>query len=271
MGVLNVTPDSFYDGGRYLEPEAARARVDGLLAEGANIIDVGAESSRPGAVAVSAPEQLERIDAALRHAVARGAVVSVDTTSPDVAERALELGARLINDVSCLADAELARVTARGRGTLLLMHARGHMSTQAGFSHYPEHGYADVVREVLGEWRRARDRAVSAGLAQADVWLDPGLGFMKNARQSFELLARLEELTGEGVPVVVGASRKSFIASVDGAAPDARLGGTIAAGLGAVERGARVLRVHDVQATRQALAVARLSRRPPRELGAAHA
>jgi dihydropteroate synthase len=271
MGVLNVTPDSFYDGGRYLDPPAARERVDRLLAEGASIIDIGAESSRPGAAAVTAAEQLDRIDASLRHAVARGSVVSVDTTSPEVAERALAAGARMINDVSCLADADLARVTARGQGTLLLMHARGHSSTQAGFSMYPEHGYADVVGEVRDEWRRARERAMSAGLAKADVWFDPGLGFMKNARQSFELLARLDELSDEGVPIVVGPSRKSFIAAVDGSAPDERLGGTIAACLCAVERGARVLRVHDVQATRQALAVARLARRVPVELGAPHA
>jgi dihydropteroate synthase len=271
MGVLNVTPDSFYDGGRYLEPEAARQRVDRLLAEGTHIIDIGAESSRPGAAAVSASEQLERIDAALRHAVAKGSLVSVDTTSPEVAERALAAGARMINDVSCLANADLARVTADGGGTLLLMHARGPMSEQAGFSVYPEQGYGDVVLEVRDEWRRARDRAVSVGMSRPDVWLDPGLGFMKNARQSFELLARLGELTGEGVPVLLGPSRKSFIAAVDGSAPDERLGGTIAACLCAVERGARVLRVHDVQATRQALGVARLARRPASAPGVQHA
>ncbi len=271
MGVLNVTPDSFYDGGRYLGPEAARAQVERLLAEGAAIIDVGAESSRPGAESVPAPEQLERLDTALRHAVARGALVSIDTTSPEVAERALALGARMVNDVSCLADAELARVTARAGATLVLMHARGPMSAQRGFSLYPDSGYADVVRDVLAEWRSARDRAVGAGLAPADVWLDPGLGFAKNARQSFELLARLSELTAEGVPVVVGPSRKSFIASVDGAPPAERLGGTVAACLAAVERGARVLRVHDVRAVGQALAVSRLARRPPARVEAPHA
>jgi dihydropteroate synthase len=260
MGVLNVTPDSFYDGGRYVGPDAARAQVDRLVAEGAAIIDVGAESSRPGAESVPAGEQLARLDVALRHAVARGAVVSIDTTSPEVAERALALGAQVVNDVSCLADPELARVTARAGATLVLMHARGPMRAQRGFSVYPDAGYSDVVVDVLAEWRSARDRAVDAGLAAADVWFDPGLGFAKNARQSFELLARLGELAGEGVPLVVGPSRKSFIASVDGAEPAERLGGTIAACLAAVERGARVLRVHDVLAVRQALAVARLAR-----------
>jgi dihydropteroate synthase len=271
MGVLNVTPDSFYDGGRYLEPAAARAQVDRLLAEGADIIDIGAESSRPGAAAVADDEQLARVTDALTYAVARGTLVSIDTTSPGVAERALVLGANIVNDVSCLADPELARVTARGGGTLVLMHARGPMSAQRGFSVYPDAGYGDVVLDVLGEWRSARDRAVAAGLASSDVWLDPGLGFAKNARQSFELLARLGELGHEGVPVVVGASRKSFIASVDGAPPAERLGGTIAACLAAVERGARVLRVHDVLATRQALAVARLARKPPEREELRHA
>jgi dihydropteroate synthase len=207
MGVLNVTPDSFYDGGRYLGLDAARAQVDRLLAEGASIIDVGAESSRPGAESVPAADQLERLDAGLRHAVARGALVSIDTTSPEVAERALALGARIVNDVSCLADPELARVTARADATLVLMHARGPMSAQRGFSAYPDAGYTDVVLDVLAEWRSARDRAIDAGLAPGDVWLDPGLGFAKNARHSFELLARLPELGHEGVPVVVGPSR----------------------------------------------------------------
>ena len=198
MGVLNVTPDSFYDGGRYASEAAQRAQIDRMLAEGATIIDIGAESSRPGAEPVPAPVQLDRMDAALRHAVARGAVTSVDTTSPEVATRALE---------------------------------RGSMSLQAGFSKYADDGYGDVVTEVRAEWRAARERAVAAGLPPEDVWFDPGLGFAKNARQSFELLARLGELALEGAPLVVGASRKSFIASLDGSAPADRLGGTIAAGL----------------------------------------
>jgi dihydropteroate synthase len=271
MGVLNVTPDSFYDGGRYNDFGAARAQVDRLLEEGADIIDVGAESSRPGALSVSDADQLARLTPALTYAVARGALVSIDTTSPRVAERALELGASIVNDVSCLADPELARVTARAGATLVLMHARGPMQAQRGFSVYPDAGYGDVTRDVLTEWRGARDRAVHEGLPSSDVWLDPGLGFAKNARQSFELLARLGELAGEGVPVVVGPSRKSFIAAVDGAPPAERLGGTIAACLAAVERGARVLRVHDVRAVRQALAVARLATEPPVREEARHA
>jgi dihydropteroate synthase len=260
MGVLNVTPDSFFDGGRYVEAEASRQRVDRLLADGASIIDLGAESSRPGAAPVLAATQMDRLDTALKYAVARGALVSIDTTSPEVADHALRLGARMLNDVSCLADAELATTAARHGATLVLMHARGAIGTMKGYSEYPDAGYADVVNDVRAEWRAARDRATARGLAPEDVWLDPGIGFAKNARQSFELLARLGELTDEGVPVVVGPSRKSFIAAVDGAVADERLGGTIAACLLAAERGARVLRVHDVQAVGQALGVARRTR-----------
>lgn len=262
MGVVNVTPDSFYDGGRYAADETARARIDELVAQGADLVDIGGESSRPRSQPVPAEEQIRRIEGAVRHAVEIGrAIVSVDTTSPEVADRMLELGAQVINDISCLADSELARVTAEHRGVLVLMHSRGPMQKMKGFSEYPDSGYDDVVNDVLGEWRAARDRAVSAGMSPSDVWLDPGLGFAKNARHSFELIARLPELCSEGVPVVVGPSRKSFIGSLDGAPPEGRLGGTIATCVIAAERGARVLRVHDVADVRQALAVARAATR----------
>jgi dihydropteroate synthase len=260
MGVLNTTPDSFFDGGRYEDPGAARAQVDRLVAEGTDIVDIGAESSRPGATPVSAEQQIARMTPALEHAVNRGLVVSVDTTSPEVADHALSCGARIVNDVSCLARPELATVTARHGGTLVIMHCRGNMQEQAGFSVYPDEGYADVVSEVRAELCDARARAVASGLDPACVWLDPGLGFKKNARQSFELLSRLSEFRRDGAPIVVGPSRKSFLASVDGAPPAERLGGTIAACLLAVERGAAVLRVHDVGAVRQALGVAKLAR-----------
>jgi dihydropteroate synthase len=256
MGVLNVTPNSFYDGGRYLGPEAALAHVDALADAGADIIDIGGESSKPGAHAVPAAEQLARIEPAVRAAVSRGVLVSIDTTSPEVAERTLSLGAAIVNDVSCLSDPELARVTARHGAVLILMHARGHMQDMAGFSRYPDTGYGDVVADVLCEWRAARDRATAAGVRRDDVWLDPGIGFAKNARHSYAVLSGLARLTGEGVPVVVGASRKSFISAVDAAPAEQRLGGSLAACLLAAEQGASVLRVHDVRETRQALAVA---------------
>ena len=265
MGVVNLTPDSFFDGGRYATADAAERHVDALLAEGAAVLDLGGESSRPGAEKIPAAQQIDRVRAALSHAVSRGAVVSIDTTDPEVADYALGAGARLVNDVSCLAAPELAAVTARHGATLILMHSRD-MREMSGFSQYPEGRYGDVVEDVRAEWRAARDLAVKAGMAPADVWFDPGLGFAKNARQSFELLRRLGEFASEGVPILVGPSRKSFIATVDGAPPEARLGGTVAACLAAAERGASLLRVHDVAAIRQALGVSRLaSHTPPME------
>jgi dihydropteroate synthase len=258
MGVLNVTPDSFSDGGLYLAESSQRQRIDELIRDGADIIDIGAESTRPGAAAVSASEQIARMEGAVRYAVERGgALVSVDTSSPEVADRMLPLGAELVNDVSCLRASELAAVTALHGAALVLMHSRGPMTEMKGFGAYPESGYRDVVEDVRREWRAARDRAVAAGMAPEQVFFDPGLGFNKSARHSIELLRRLAEFQSEDVPIVVGPSRKSFIASVDDAPPSERLGGTIAACLAAVERGASILRVHDVQPVRQALAVAR--------------
>lgn len=269
MGVLNVTPDSFFDGGRYDAASRAAQRIDQLLAEGADVLDLGAESTRPGAPAIPAEEQITRLEPALRHAVGQGALVSVDTTSPEVARFALGLGAHLINDVSCLADVALARVCAEHGSPLILMHARGPAASMAGFSVYPDSGYQDVVSDVRREWRAARERAVAAGMAADDVYFDPGLGFAKNANQSYALLARLAEFRNEGV-IVVGPSRKSFIAAVDGTPPEQRLGGSVAACVLAAARGAAIVRVHDVREVRQALRVAAVVERESR-LGVAHA
>ncbi len=257
MGVLNVTPDSFYDGGRYTDVGAATARLDQLVTEGADIVDVGAESSRPGAAPVEPNEQIARLEPVVRHAVQEAqALVSIDTTSPAVAERMLQLGAHAINDVSCLANTRLARVAAQHQAALIIMHARGDLGSMSGFSEYPEDAYQDVVADTLNEWTEARDRAVSAGMSAEAVLLDPGIGFAKNARQSFVILRRLVEFRRSGARVVVGPSRKSFIAAVDPNPPGHRLGGTIAACLLCYQRGAAVLRVHDVGAIRQAVAVA---------------
>ena len=149
MGVVNTTPDSFFDGGRYTEEEAARARVDDLLLANTTILDIGAESSRPGSVPVPAAEQIERMEAALEYAVSRGALVSVDTTDPEVADHALGKGARIVNDVSCLANDELATVAARHGAAMILMHSRGPMQKMPGFSQWPDDAYRDVVRDVL--------------------------------------------------------------------------------------------------------------------------
>lgn len=266
MGVVNATPDSFYQAGRSETHHESLRRVDQLCAEGAEIADIGGESSRPGAAHISADEQVARIEPAVSHAVASGKLlVSVDTTSPVVAERMLAIGAVLVNDVSCLADADLARVTARAGATLVLMHTRGALGSMAGFSDYPDDAYADVVADVRREWSEARDRAVAAGMPRERVWFDPGIGFGKNARQSFELLRRLGELKDLNVPMVVGASRKSFIRAVDDVGPEERLGGTIAACLWCAGQGAQVLRVHDVRAVRQALSVTAVLAPPAQE------
>jgi dihydropteroate synthase len=257
MAVLNVTPDSFYDGGRFTSAAEVQAQIASLLASGADLLDIGGESSRPGATPVSAGEQLDRVEPAIRAAVSAGARVSIDTTLPAVAERALGLGAQAVNDVSCLADPDLARVAARAQAVLVLMHTRGTVGSMAGFSEYPSDAYGDVVGEVSAEWCRARDRAVQQGMPRERILFDPGLGFAKNGSQSLELLARLHELAVTGAPIVVGPSRKSFIATVDPSPPEERLGGTIAACLLAAHRGASVLRVHDVRTVKQALLVAR--------------
>lgn len=202
---------------------------------------------------MAAEEQIVRARPALLHAVSRGAIVSIDTTDPRVADFALSHGAQLVNDVSCLADDELARVVARHGATLLLMHSRGSMTEMAGFSDYAECGYRDVVVDVASEWRAARARALGAGMKAASVWFDPGLGFHKSAAHSAELLRNFEAFAELGTLLAVGPSNKSFIGALDGASVHQRLGGTIAACLRAVDAGAALLRVHDVQAMRQAL------------------
>ena len=263
MGVLNVTPDSFFDGGRYDGIGTAARRIDQLVTEGADLIDIGGESTRPGAAAVPASEQIARLEPALRHALGTGRLVSIDTTSPEVARFALGVGAHLLNDVSCLADADLARACAEHRAPLIIMHARGPAASMAGFSVYPDSGYEDVVEDVRREWQSARNRAVVAGMSAEDVYFDPGIGFAKNAQQSYTLLARLAAFQSEGL-IVVGASRKSFIAAVDGAPPEERLGGSVAACLLAAARGAAIIRVHDVREVRQALRVAAVVERESR-------
>ncbi len=255
MGIVNVTPNSFYDGGRYEAPEAGRQRVGQLLDEGADILDIGGESSKPGAPRVSPPQQLERIDSALAEALARDVVVSVDTASPVVADAVLARGAHLVNDVTCLSDPELASAVARHDGYLLLSHARAHQSEMAGFSEWPDDAYSDVVAEVRRDLEAGRARAVKRGVRAERVWFDPGLGFSKNARHTIELLACVGGLVASGAIVVVGASRKSFIRSLHDSPPEQRLGGSLAASLWAARAGAQVLRVHDVAAHRQALAV----------------
>ena len=259
MGILNRTPDSFSDGGRFVEDGAALARAEAMTREGAAIIDVGAESTRPGSAPVGASEQIARLGGVVR-LLAERVLVSIDTTLPEVAERALRDGARVVNSVSLEAAAELGALAAAHGAALVLMHSRGSMEHMAGFSAAADDAYGDVVADVAREWRAAAERALAAGLPREHLILDPGFGFFKNARQSLELCARLRELAALGFPMLVGTSRKSFITRAAGddppAPPDRRLGGSLAAALACVARGAAIVRTHDVAETRQALAVA---------------
>ncbi len=261
MGICNVTPDSFSDGGRYLDPVAACAHVDELIAAGADIVDVGGESTRPGSKPVPPRVQLERVLPVVRHAAARGACVSIDTTNAEVAAACLDAGAHAVNDVSLLADEELARVVAGSGAALVLSHARAPQERMTGYGGWALNAYGDVVRDVTAEWERAAARAGELGVPRASLVMDPGLGFSKASRHSFELLRRTSELVaavhrnGE-VPILYGASRKSFLTLVDPAAkssPEDRDGASIAAALHAVRGGVHILRVHDVRATRQAI------------------
>lgn len=260
MGVCNVTPDSFSDGGEHLGLTEAHARVDALLAAGADIVDIGGESTRPGAPPVAPRVQIERIAEVVRRAATK-ALVSVDTTSAEVARACLELGAHCVNDVSLLGEEGLAGAVAERGAALVLSHARGSQALMAGFGVAPEDGYGDdVVEAVAREWDEAARRAESAGVPRRALIMDPGLGFAKTHLQSAELLRSMRRLVSRvGVPVLVGASRKSFLTLADDrAAPRDRLGASIAAALVAAERGATILRVHDVAETCQALDVARL-------------
>ncbi|MEO8874654.1 MAG: dihydropteroate synthase, partial [Polyangiaceae bacterium] len=261
MGVCNVTPDSFSDGGQHFMVADARAHIDAMLAQGADILDIGGESTRPGAKSVSAKEQLERVLDVVGYAVHacttldRPACVSIDTQDADVARACLAAGAAIVNDVSCCADIELARAVAEAEAAYVLMHSRGSQEKMPGFSVQKDTAYRDVVYDVAREWKAAAARARSAGVAPEVIVMDPGLGFSKNARHSSELVERLGELVANiGVPVAIGASRKSFLKLADPKAdPADRLGASIAVSLIAAARGAQILRVHDVAITRQAI------------------
>jgi dihydropteroate synthase len=252
MGVVNVTPDSFSDGGLYLDPEAAVAHGRELSAAGAEILDVGGESTRPGAEEVPEEEELRRVIPVIEGLVATEAQVSVDTSKAAVAGAAIDAGATIVNDVTALrGDSEMAPLCAERGATVVLMHMRGKPRTMQD-----DPRYDDVVAEVRSFLAERLQAAVAAGVAEEDVWLDPGIGFGKTAAHNMELLRRLGELRDLGRPLVIGTSRKSFIGRVDGSAAGERLGGTIASSVLAAAEGAEVLRVHDVAEVRQALAVA---------------
>jgi dihydropteroate synthase len=251
MGVVNVTPDSFSDGGLYLDPEAAIAHGRELVAAGAEILDVGGESTRPGAEVVGEAEELQRVVPVVEGLSDAGCRISVDTSKARVAEAALGAGAEIVNDVTALrGDPAMASVCAERGATVVLMHMLGEPRTMQD-----DPRYGDVVAEVKAFLAERLEFAVAAGIAEERVWLDPGIGFGKTAAHNMELLRRLGELRDLGRPLVIGASRKSFIGRVDGSAAGERLGGTIASSVLAVAEGAAVLRVHDVAEMSQALAV----------------
>ncbi len=252
MGVVNVTPDSFSDGGLFLEPEAAVAHGEQLVRDGAEILDVGGESTRPGAQAVSVEEEIARIEPVVSDLAGLGHTVSIDTSKLDVAAAALAAGARIVNDVTALrSDPGIAALCAQSGAGLVLMHMQG---TPRTMQENPRYG--DVVEEVKAFLAQRLEVALAAGVAEERIWLDPGIGFGKTLDHNLELLRRLAELRHLGRPLVVGTSRKSFIGKLDGSEADARIGGTIASSVLAAAAGAEVLRVHDVAEVAQALVLA---------------
>lgn len=252
MGILNVTPDSFSDGGRFLDPERAIAQAKRMIAEGADSIDIGAESTRPygGAVPVSAEEELARLAPVFRNVVDLGTPVSIDTTKAKVAAWALESGAAMVNDVWGLQrDPDLARVVAEHDAPIILMHNRDKADPAV-----------DIMADMEAFFARSLDIAACAGIRRDRVVLDPGIGFGKTPEQSLAAIAQLGRLTSFGLPLLVGASRKRFISAVVPSQPGERLAGSLAAHLLAVENGAAIVRVHDVAETVQALRVAQAIR-----------
>jgi dihydropteroate synthase len=250
MGILNVTPDSFSDGGRYLDPDRAFARALEMEEEGADIIDVGAESTRPGSTRISEAEEKRRLIPVLKRLRGRLAVpVSVDTYKAGVAEHALKLGAEIINDPSGLTfDPQLARVVARYDAGLILNHMRGTPETWAKLPPLP-----DPMAAILHDLEAAVHRAVRAGVDRSRIVVDPGLGFGKRGEQNSEILARLEEMARLKLPVLVGPSRKSFLAQKT---EEETLFATAAAVTAAILGGAHIVRVHDVRQMRAVAAVA---------------
>ncbi|HXQ11539.1 MAG TPA: dihydropteroate synthase [Caulobacteraceae bacterium] len=255
MGVVNVTPDSFSDGGKFLDSEAAVAQARRLIAEGADVLDIGGESTRPGAESVSEAEELARVLPLIETLTAESALpISIDTMKPAVARAAVQAGAAIWNDVTALGYAPESLPTAAALGcTVILMHMQGTPRTMAR-----DPRYADVVAEVAAFLDGRARAAMAAGVSPARIWLDPGIGFGKTAEHNLTLLAHLGPIVALGFPVVLGVSRKRFIGAVDpstAARADDRLGGSVAAALAGARAGVAVVRVHDVRETRQALAV----------------
>lgn len=252
MGIVNVTPDSFSDGGVNIDPRAAVASARAMVAAGAGVIDVGGESTRPGSGEMTAAEESARVLAVVRELADGGAVVSIDTRHAVVASAGVAAGASIINDVSGFSDPAMVDVALSCDAGLVVMHMKGDPRTMQD-----EPRYKDVVTEVAGYLGARAAGLVAAGVDPLRIALDPGIGFGKTIEHNLELLRRLDELVALGYPVLVGASRKRFIGELTGVAePRGRVAGSVAAALVAVQRGAAVVRVHDVPETVGALAVA---------------
>jgi dihydropteroate synthase len=252
MGIVNVTPDSFSDGGEYLEPERAIGHGRQLVEEGADVLDIGGESTRPGARGVRADEELARVGPVVEALVRDEARVSIDTSKVAVAEVALTAGAAMVNDVTALrAEPDLAAVCAEHRCDVVLMHMLGDPRTMQ-----ENPTYEDVVDDVKAFLEERIEYAVNEGIDEDRIWIDPGIGFGKTVEHNLELHRRLGELAELGRPIVFGSSRKSFIGKLTGAEVDQRLGGTIASNVIAYANGARMLRIHEVAPLRQALTIA---------------
>jgi dihydropteroate synthase len=260
LGVLNVTPDSFSDGGRFLEPASAVERGLRMEAEGAHLLDIGGESTRPGAQPVSVSEELDRVLPVIGELAKRSkAAISIDTTKFEVARAALDAGATIVNDVSAgRIDPRILALAAEREATVILMHMRGSPRDMQ-----VDPRYDDVVGEIRAFLGERAGAAESAGVASRRIWIDPGIGFGKRLEHNLEILVRLPELRSLGYPICLGVSRKSFIAGAEASAgaakspPEARVGGTAAAVALGVLGGASILRVHDVAVMAQAARVAR--------------
>ena len=253
MGILNVTPDSFADGGRFLDRDAATARAVQMAEEGADIIDVGGESTRPGAAPLSVDEELARVLPVIEAVTGRtDALVSIDTMKAPVARAALDAGAAIVNDVSaCTGDPDMAGVAAEFNAGVVLMHMRGTPRTMQDDPHYQ-----DVVAEVAGYLGGRVEAVRSQGVAEENIAVDPGIGFGKTVAHNLALLAHLGALSNTGRPVVVGLSRKSFLGKLSGREVGDRLPGSLSALVYCILNGAHVMRVHDVRESRDAARVA---------------
>jgi dihydropteroate synthase len=263
MGILNITPDSFSDGALYLDPDKAIKRALHLEACGADIIDIGAESTRPGSTGVTRSEELNRLLPVVEGIISQSSIpLSIDTSKADVAEECLKKGAHIINDVSaCRKDPQMASVIKKYEAAVILMHMRGNPATMNECTQY-----GDIVRDVLSEIHEAIEYVRARGVLANHIAIDPGIGFAKTCEQNIEIIRRLREFQSLGYPLVLGTSRKSFIGKVLQRETHERLSGTLASCLVGVKNGAAILRVHDVQETKDFLKMVDLLQSPDKNI-----